>query len=191
MADKFSIDGYNLILGTPDADILNGTADARPGISARPIGDIIIGLGGDDTIEHSGGGSDIFVFRFDIRGVGDPGPAGDDGDAGQTAPTAFVSSGDGHDRILDFHVNADHLALEGIRDADFFREHFDVVKGVDSNGGRTLTIETSDNPNWSVELKLIGLDHAVAWNALASGSDALEQWAWDTLVAHAYDGPFA
>jgi hypothetical protein len=189
MTGKVSVDGfiYNLIIGTSDADILNGTSDARSGNPAGPIGDIIIGLEGDDTIAHSKAGSDIFVFRFAIH-VDAPAPFPSGESSGATEVVVGV---DGHDRILDFDVNSDRLALEGIRDAASFKEHFDVVK--DSGYDHTLTIETADNDTWSVQLKLVGLDHAggPAWNSMVSGSDAFEQWAWDTLVAHAYDGPYA
>jgi hypothetical protein len=188
MAGKVSVGGYsyNLIVGTPDADVLSGTSDARLGGPAKPIGDIIIGLEGDDTIEHSWAGSDIFVFRFAIR-VDEPGPAV------AVESSTVVIGVDGHDRILDFNVNSDHLAMEGVRDASVFKQHFDVVKDAGSHGDRMLTIETADNGSWSVQLKLVGFDHAggPAWNSLVSGSDAFEQWAWDTLVAHAYDGPYA
>ena len=338
MTDTVDVDGntYNLIVGTTgDDDALNGTADAGQGNPAnpKPDGDIIIGLEGDDTVQHSLGGSDVFVFRFDKQVVTDPGQdivvdtfsltapganadwkawenyenrlktffdgdssatnsyaylkahgyafgfsdaqfgamktaydkslAGqfddptDDGHSyqyianpnaptlssgknkiantngndvtnhqidnnltlatslGHTGKAAFitfgdlsgtltehipgsestvVSSTDGHDQILDFDVNSDHLALAGVDgDSLFFKDHFNVVKGADLNGQHVLTIETADNDSWSVQLKLVGFDDpgGSVWNSFISGSDSFEQWAWDTLVTNLYDGPTA
>lgn len=337
MTDTVVVDGntYNLIVGTTGDDLnLNGTADAGKGNpdNPKPVGDIIIGLEGDDTVQHSLGGSDVFVFRFDTNVVTDPGqdvvvdtfdltqpganadwkawenyenrlklffdggasdansyaylkahgyafafgdvqfaamkaafdaslaghfdnPA-DDGhsyqyianpnaptlsstknkiantggndvtnhqidnnlalatEMGQAGKAAFitfagltgtltqhidgaehttVSSADGHDTILDFDVNSDHLALDGVTDEQFFKDHFNVIKNADINGKHVMTVETADNDSWSVQIKLVGFDDpgGNVWNGFVDGSDAFEHWTWATLVQNPYDGPIA
>jgi hypothetical protein len=333
MTDTVDVGGatYDLIVGTTDDDTLTGTNDAGQA-QKRPVGDIIIGLEGDDTVDHSHIGNDIFVFRFNTEVVTDPGhdivvatfdltPPGAnadwkawenyenrlktffDGDAstvnsyaylkaqgyafgfddakfaamkcafdkslggaydnpnddghsyqlianpnaptlssgknkiantngnditnhqidnnlslatalGQAGKAAFitfegltgtltehvageqhtvVSSTDGNDKILDFDVNSDHLAMDGVDSEAFFKEHFNVAKGGDINADHVLTIATADNDSWSVQLKLISFDHVgdPLWNSFVDGSDAFETWAWNTLVTHVYDGPIA
>ncbi|MBW4652836.1 MAG: DUF4347 domain-containing protein [Kaiparowitsia implicata GSE-PSE-MK54-09C] len=111
-----SIDGYNPITGTMQADTLQGT----------PSNDLIQGLASPDVL-RGGGGDDILLGNNgnDVL-IGGPGhdlliggKGFDTVQGGGGRDTFALTTGFGHDRIVDFAVGTDRIRLPmGVRVSD-------------------------------------------------------------------------